>query len=261
MPQNIRNTGLPDFFGPGIPNLEQWFSPEAMNTLIKRGGVRAYWKKAAFCPCVGQNLGTPDPNCQSCLGIGLLWSEPQGPFIVQIASSIMLESQRSPGVSESPEVGVVQEAGFWITIPSDQQPMYDEINTYDIVIEIDAVRKLNYNSRVGKFPIMLNYPFMAKIDKVYYYQNSQAVETQDYIFNPQNGTLTFPNLTPGTGISVEYFAPYSFAAFRHVGGAVHVRPFLRGLKYPKRIHSDIFDLFLRQNAGKPLLLAGGLQNG
>ena len=256
----VENDPNPPLPNPDVPHVN-YFDPTVFSipqtvfdNLVQAFGVRIMWKKSHFCPCTEANNGSPLPACQTCFGRGIYWDDMIGPFTVLLASAIASESQRAPGAATNTEFGLVQTTGPWVTVSPSNGKLYDELSVYDIIVEMDAVRRLNDTFTQGSGQ-PLSYALMAKIANVYYFDTStnQSVRITNYSYDPSSGIVS-SDMPEGTAFTVEYYAPYSYVVYGNVGGITHVRPLIQGrASYPKRVRTEYLDIWLRDIRGRPIV--------
>lgn len=236
------------------PAIQQVFPPGVFNNLTQWAGVRVLWLKSHACPCV--NTGTPNRSCNTCLGRGVYWDPPLGPFNVLITLVSFIGRHIDSGEANDPAYGTIYESKPLLTVPNLDAniPFWDEVSLYDIIVEVDATMRFNTvlrNQDIMNIPAWHTYSFSIA--------SSGAVVVEDPTLNqPVSGvtytvsglTVTLNNPYPlGTTYSVEYQSCPSYIIFDKYGGLAHMRVFGQGGTYPKRFRIDLADLYLRDKLG------------
>jgi hypothetical protein len=242
-------------FIPTLPNIQFVFPPAIFNqTSGPFSGVRVLWLKSHSCPCV--NTGTPNRDCVACLGRGIYWDPPQGPFDVLITLVSFIGRHIDAGESNDPNYGNIFESKPLLTIPNltTNNPLWQEVSLYDIIVELDATMRFNNVLRTNdQMDLPAWHAYSLNIAA------SGAVVVEDPTLNqPVSGvsysvsglTVTLDGNYPlGTTYTVEYLSCPSYIIYDKYGGLAHTRPFGEGGLYPRRFRIDLADLYLRDKFG------------
>ena len=244
-------------YTPFLPPMNPYaMPPGTFDAIISAYGVRLSWQKSHLCPCVygGGIAGSPDNQCQTCLGRGWYWDAPSSPFVGLITFMHLAPSPDEPGAVTDEKWGMMNRGEPVVTLGAttgsdiNVQTVYTTASLNDIFTELDTSDRFESELQVGG------------IQSVPYQQNvsiaaSGAVTIYDpinHIVTPVTGyvvsgaTVTLPgSYVSGTAYVVEYFASKSYVAYRHAGATAHERPFGSGLKQPRRFRLQLLDLWLR----------------
>jgi hypothetical protein len=244
----------------------------AFDSIIGNTAVFCMYQKSHVCPCVG-NTGSPNPNsvsCTVCLGRGIYWDPPTGPFGVLLTLISWLGRNVDMGETVDADYGMIDRGHPIITIPHTQQPIWTVANTNDIFIQSEAIMRFQSVLRVGENEtvpawqiLQLSSVTIAPTGAVVVEDptTNQPVNT-GFTYTVNGGTVTLdPNSTytpwpDGTSYTVEYYAPLSLVLQEPFGGRPHIRVF-ENLSYPRRFKTSVLDLWLRDTLGSSTDLRAG----
>jgi hypothetical protein len=264
---------------PYIPPLAPWIlAGTGFDTLISRAGVRTTWARSHTCPCVFAGatatanpfVGSADPRCQKCFGVGVYWDEPSAPFMAAISFMHMSPSPDEPGTIVNGEIGTVQMTEPSLTIPAYNPlnpgvllPAWQFSSTDDRFVVLDMQTRFTAVLQTG-------------VNEILPYQQNIAVASDGAVttYDPSTGAVSAipyqvsgarvyldPTVYPqGTNYMVEFVAAPTFIAFRRAGGLPHIRPFGGGdgPQLPRRFRLQALDLWTRTriNESNPSYSAG-----
>jgi len=211
------------------------FNPSAFNSHLNNMGERFLWRKAAACPCINPNSGSPKPGCPNCGGGGRLWA-------TAVAGLAGVASQKTQ--QEWAKFGQWESGDMVLSIP-ESSALYD-IGQFDRVVHPTS-------SDPFSIPLIRNAPnervpgVIEKITRVFWYNTSNVLVEGGIPTVGANGTLTWSSGAPPTGTTYsisgvrtkEYycFGPFSNDRMKH-----------QGMRLPRRMVLRLFDLFGRDRA-------------
>lgn len=253
-----------------LPSAGQLLPPLSFDLMISTIGTRIAWRKSHACPCVfaggGMNGQLPlpggsQPSCNTCLGLGVYWDEPVGPFIAWMKFVEMSPTPDEPGVRVDQTFGVAQLAEPSLTIPY-QNPLlasgdpgqpttvWNDASTYDAFIAYDMVARFTAKLQMGGIEFL---PYQQNLTvapsgavTVWDTVADQIIQVSGYTVS--GAMVTLPNTyAPGTNYMVEFKAAPTYIAFRPAGGVPHIRPFGGGtLNEPRRFKIQELDFWTRE---------------
>lgn len=249
---------------PYFPPFTPYVLPEQpLDTLLNLYGVRLLWQRSHLCPCVyaGGIAGSPDPQCQTCGGLGWYWDSAYGPFMGLITFMHLSPSPDEPGALMSEKFGVINRDEPTLTIPraffgtasgAGLNLAWEGASLNDIFTEIDTTTRFEAELQVGgvqTVPYQQNLNIAASGAVTVYDQTSHSVVVVSG-YTVSGATVTLPSgYVSGTAFVVSYEASKSYAAWRESGSLPHSRPFGGGVTLPRRFRLQNLDLWLR-NSGK-----------
>ncbi len=242
---------IPSSLSPQIPPINHSLPLSAMNNSISRFGVRLKWLMSSQCPCMygGAINGSPDHNCLSCFGRGIIWTDPGAIFTGLITYEKF--GSRSPGYQNDPQWGSLLSSDPNLTIPStsDAISVWNNASIYDAYIEVDASVRLYSNLSVGGINVVpyqhsLN---IADTGAVSIWNTQTKTRELVNTYTVDGPTVTLSGYPDGTNYTVEFTASPVYVSINRMGGMPHVRPFGDGgANYPKRFKLKLLDLWLRE---------------
>lgn len=245
---------------PFLPNMTPWVLPaEPFNQMIAAYGQRFTWLKGHDCPCVYGNQtvpGSPDPGCTQCLGKGVYWDPPVGPFNAMMTFMHMSPSPDEPGLHVDENVGPLNRAEPSLTIPytvDTSGRVWREASVYDAWVQVDAVDRFSTSLQLGRVTAV---PYnqglsIAVTGAVTTYDQSTRALVNVTGYAVSGTTVLLPSQYPiNTSYVVEFYANPVYVAFRKAGGLPHVRPFDQ-IKLPRRFMVQSLDLWSRGNNQSP----------
>jgi hypothetical protein len=246
---------------PFIPNITPWLMPEQpFEQLMQQVGVRLAWLKSHSCPCTfsGPTIGSADPACQQCQGVGTYWDNPSVPFYAFLTWIHISRTPDEPGFFTEEKVGIVQHGEPTLTIPYTADSLgliWQQASIYDAYVELDAVTRYNANLQVGGIsavPYQQNLS-IAPSGAVTIYSQTTNLVTAVTGYTVSGAVVTLPTSYPiGTSFVVEFEASPVYVAFDRAGGAPHTRPFGgTQMRLPRRFRLQSLDLWLRARLPYP----------
>lgn len=236
--------------------------PDAFNDLITWAGIKVLYLKAHACPCAGDTgSAQPQPRCNACFGRGYYWDPPQGPFIVLVTYISWIGRNVAIGETMDPTYGQVDNAGPIITIQNSpaNQVIFQQTNTKDLFVEVNATQRFQATMRVGENEIVPQWQILGAPNTSFSIAPTGAVVVEDpVLMQPVGGVAYTVNggqvvlsggYPTGTAYTVEYYSQPTFVIEEAFGGLMHARPFGQGLLYPHRYKMQLLDLWLRDLIG------------
>lgn len=231
----------------------------AFDASINEFGIRMLWQKSHACPCVWYpttmvTLGTPNPNCQTCSGLGWYWDEPVGPATVLFTYTHSPLATDEPGTPMNDKMGQVMAGNPMITIAHDVEfDIWNQAGEFDKWTELDVTWRFNSNLASNRnttlpYPINIQMNLTGAVT-TFNLPTSSVVPITGYILS---GTqVIIPNSYPnGTPYVVEYYANPTYVTFKRSGSIPHARPFSGGAlppnPLPKRFRASPLDVWLRE---------------
>ena len=241
--------------GPGVivpffPAISPYVLPsQPMDQLLAAYGIDLNWQRSHLCPCVygGQIAGSPDPQCQTCHGLGWYWDSPSATFRGLITFMHLSPSPDEPGAIMSEKFGPIIRSEPTLTIPSTASGVYLEASMNDIFTEISATDRFEAQLQVSGVTVLpyqqnLTVPATGAVT-VYDTVTHQVDSVSGYVVS--GATVTLPSgYASGTPYVVSYTASKAYAAWRESGSMPHSRPF-GGVMLPRRFRLQQLDLWLR----------------
>jgi hypothetical protein len=241
-------------FAPALPPWSQSMPANAFNSLISTYGVRFQYLRAHSCPCTqsGSTPGAGQPTCHQCYGRGTYYDQPGLPFVGLISFGHGIGSPDEPGFTMQKEVGIANRAEPTLSIPVTgtgyEAQVYASSTEMDAYVEIDAASRQSAVLVAGVQEVIPYQQGIIVQDVTVFDANTHRtaiLSRQEYTVTGAKVVLNkpYPNGTPYT---VEYTALPVYVAFRHAGGAAHIRPFGLGQGgIPKRFRAVNLDLWTR----------------
>ena len=244
-------TPIVNWPSPYYPSLPLQGMPQRyLDGLINNYGVRLGWMKSHQCACTyGYEVpGTPDPNCNTCNGRGYFWDAYNNFFNGLLTFMHGFgASPDEPGAKADPKYGNIQHAEPTLTIPYSASTIWQEAQTMDAFVEIDAQSRYSTVLVAGENNV-LPYQQGLNVQDVYIfdptYQVTYKASAGQYTVDGAAVSLVgFPN---GTAYTVEFIASPVYIAWREAGGMSHARPFAAGLgQIPRRFRIVSLDIWTR----------------
>lgn len=259
---------------PFLPSTARGLASQNFDALIAAHGQRVSWLRSHTCPCVfaggGANgrlpqLGSAQPTCTRCFGIGTYWDEPSMPFRAYIEFIHMSPTPDEPGVKMNESFGVFQTSEPSLTIPymnpnldvgDPGQPTqaWTDASTDDGFVPVDMQARYTAALQVGVKEVL---PFqqnlrVAPAGAVTTWEpaTGAVVPVADYAVS--GAAVTVGGYSNGTNYMVEFFAAPLFIAFRSAGGLPHVRPLGGGtVSEPRRFRLQALDFWTRLRNVQP----------
>ena len=247
---------------PPIIPFQYALPPAAFDNLIGWSGISVLWMKSHLCPCVG-DTGTsnaPDillqsgiANCPVCLGRGLYWDPPIGPFTILMTWITFTGRNVNIGQEMNETYGEVHEGHPVITIPETTGILWQSVSEFDAIIESDAVMRfnsiLNYGENVS-LPSWHDYSLtIAPSGAVVVEDPTTGIPTSGVAYTVSGLSVILSSDYPdNTAYTVEYISCPVYILYEKYGGLPHVRPF-QNLNFPRRYKLSILDFWLRNKQG------------
>lgn len=257
---------------PYIPPITPYLLPrEPFDAVIGKIGQRLTWMKAHTCPCTYAGgspngrlplVGSAEPACSRCFGIGTYWDAPSAPFpalltFLQGASP----SPTEPGVIANEQFGPIQSSDPTVTIPWTNPAIPNvpnvawlEASITDIFVAVDSLTRYTAVLQQGKIealPYQQNLVIASTGAVTIYDTNTHDVVTVVGYTTSGVSVLLPADIYPdGTNYMVEFLAAPLYVAFRPAGAAPHVRAFGSGVvNLPRRFRLQTLDLWTRERMG------------
>lgn len=242
-------------YTPYMPPINPYvMPPSSFDALLANYGIDLTWQKSHFCPCTygGAITGSPDPQCNTCKGLGWYWDSASAVWRGLITFIHMSPTPDEPGTIMDPKFGVVQMSEPTLTIPSngpegllpniyaqssinDVYTMVNAIDRYEAALQVGGVQTVPYQQK-------LTIPATGAVT-VYDQPSNTVITVSGYTVS--GPTVTLPSQYPaGTAYVVSYTAAKAFVAWRIAGTLGHDRP-LGNAALPKRFRLQALDLWLR----------------
>ncbi len=237
------------------------FPNERFNIFLQQFGVPVFWMKGHLCACIDDDTefspsgidvkqkGSPSPYCQTCGGRGIYWENAQGPYLIAFQYPKLFDVQ---GTSIDSVLGILENGIVPIIIPSNAQPMWQEINTYDAVVAQGTDMRFHSSLRVGyeeTLPYFWNVNVNTSGVTIYDSANTKTVPVppENVVINGDKVTITgYPK---GTSYVVDYMAWPIYVVFGNMGGMTQPFPLLNNLTYPRMTVVKLLDLWTREGFG------------
>lgn len=254
-PPTKRRSYVP-FMPPITPNV----LPEGpFDALIENYGLSFLWVQAHQCPCVnsGEIIGSADPSCGTCKGVGVYWDHPVGPWMGLLTFMHMSPSPDEQGVATDASFGMMMHGEPTLTIPYSAASgvVWENASVYDAFVEQNALARYSAQLVVGG---VMAVPYQQGLaieptGAVTVWDPVAKVATPVVGYTVNGGTVTLPPQYPtGTAYNVEFQANPVYIAYRKAGGMPHVRPFGGGqVNLPRRFRVQPLDLWTRARQGYP----------
>ena len=246
---------------PYFPPITPYIMPEeSFEQMMQRYGIRLSWMKAHSCPCTfsGTIIGSPDPACLQCQGVGYYWDAPSTPFFGLLSWVHIQRTPDEPGFFTNEKVGITQHGNPTLTIPytaDNTGKIWTQASLYDAYVELDAQTRYNATLQVGgrtAVPYQQNLAIDPMGAVTIYSQQTNLVTTvSGYIVS--GASVLLPTSFPvGTSYFVEFTASPIYIAYDKAGGAPHTRPFGgQVMNFPRRFRLHSLDLWLRARQPYP----------
>lgn len=236
---------------PYMPPINYVMPSQSFDTLLAAYGIDLTWQKSHLCPCTmgGSNItGSPDPQCNTCRGLGWYWNAPSTTFRGLITFIHMSPTPDEPGTMMDPKFGQIQMSEPTLTIPfNPRNDIWTQASEFDVYTQVNALDRFEVSLQQGGVQTV---PYQQKLSipatgaVTVYNQSTSTVETvSGYTVNGPTVTLPvqYPN---GTSFVLSYTAAKAFVAWRLAGTMGHDRPF-GNETLPKRFRLQALDLWLR----------------
>jgi hypothetical protein len=237
-------------YSPYLPPINPYVMPFGpFDKLLGNYGTRLTWQKSHLCPCTfsGQLTGSPDPQCNTCHGLGWYWDTASPTFSGLITFVHMSPSPDEPGVMMDEKFGQIQHAEPTLTIPQAAGAVWQEASLNDVFVQIDAIDRFESQLQVGGIQVvpyqqLLTVPVSGAV--TVYNTATNAVDlVSGYVVS--GAAVTLPSgYATGTSYVVQYKAAKAFVAWRPAGAMAHDRPYGEQ-PLPKRFRLQALDLWLR----------------
>lgn len=248
---------------PFFPNITPWVMPqEPFQNMIAQYGIRLSWMKAHSCPCTfsGATIGSAEPSCTQCHGLGVYWDTPSAPFYGLLTWIHISRTPDEPGFFADQKVGVVQHGEPTLTIPFTADPegvIWSQASIYDAYVELDAQTRYNATLQVGGItavPYQQNFSINPQGAVTTYSNATSSVSTvTGYVVS--GSTVLLPSSYPeGTSYVAEFTASPVYVAFGRAGAIPHTRPFGgTQMQIPRRFRLQSMDLWARNRAPNTMI--------
>lgn len=230
----------------------------AFDQAIAEFGTRMTWQKSHQCPCTWfptntVPVGTPNPDCQTCSGLGWYWDDPLGPFPVLFSYAHSPLATDEPGTPMDLKIGQVLGGFPLITLGHDINfTAWNQASEFDKFTEVDAIFRFNANLNSNQ-NITLPYSQGVQVATTgavttYSLSTSSVISVSGYVVS--GDTVTIPSTyDPGTPYVVEFYANPVYITFKRSGGMPHDRPYNGGKiptnPLPRRFRAAPLDLWIR----------------
>lgn len=246
---------------PFFPGITPWVIPQIpFDKMIQQYGIRLAWMKSHSCPCTyaSPTIGSADPACLQCQGLGTYWDPPSAPFYALLTWIHISKTPDEPGFFTNEKVGITQHGDPTLTLPYNADPdgiIWNEASVYDAYVEIDANTRYNATLQVSGItavPYQQNLSITPTGAVTVYSPTTNLVSVVDS-YTVSGASVTLPNTyPPGTSYVVEFTASPVYVAWAKSGGAPHTRPFGGTQQFlPRRFHLTSLDLWLRSRLPYP----------
>jgi hypothetical protein len=236
-----------------LPPIEPWVLPRTpFESIIGQYGIYLMWAKSHVCACIygGDIPGSPDAACTTCLGRGVYWDAPVGPFRGLITFIHMSPSPDEPGTLMSEQQGLMINGEPALTIPWNAGVVWKDAAPFDLYTETEAISRLDAQLQVGGRTVV---PYQTNLTiapqgavTIYDNETKKVVPVTDYTVNGPQVTLG-SGYPEGTNYIVDFYASPTYVAYRVAGAPAHARPF-GSVAEPRRFRLQLLDLWLRSNA-------------
>jgi len=259
---------------PALPNTMVSLPSQNFDALISLHGQRISWRKSHSCPCVwaggGANgrlpeLGSPQPGCLRCQGLGTYWDNPSYPFSAYIEFIHASPTPDEPGVGTNDRFGAFQSVAPSLTLPyanprlqvgDPGQPTqaWIDASTDDMFVPVDMLARYTAVLQAG---IRENLPFQQNVqispaNAVTVWDPATSAVVTGVPYMVSGATVSLQTYPVGTNYMVEFQAAPLYVAFRAAGGLPHVRPLGGGTQNePRRFHLQALDFWTRQRNLQP----------
>lgn len=236
---------------PYFPPITPYVMPEsAFDKLLAAYGVDLTRQGSHACPCIyaGAITGSPDPQCNTCKGIGWYWDAPSTVFRGLITFIHMSPTPDEPGTIMDPKFGIAQLSEPTLTLPyNPRSDIWTAASEMDIYTQVNAIDRYEVALQKGQkesVPYQQNFTIPASgAVNIYNTATSTVQPVTGYVVS--GATVTLPASYPtGTPYVVSYQAAKAFVAWRIAGTMGHDRPF-GNQTLPKRFRLQSLDFWLR----------------
>lgn len=240
-----------------LPPIDPYVLPPAeFEALIQAYGVDLQWGKSHGCPCIygGQQIGAPDPSCQTCQGRGVYWDALSDVFRGLITFIHTSPTPDEPGSIMSTQQGLIINGEPALTLAQALSPdAWAEASVFDMFIEPESTARYNAALQVGG-NTYLPYPKQVTVASTgavtVWNPQTHVVDTPD-TYTVSGSQVTLDGYPPDTRYMVEFLAATTYIAYRIAGAPPHVRPF-GDVTEPRRFRLQTLDLWLRsRGVGDP----------